>query len=82
MNDGTLVFTMLASTSAEIRVVINEIPMVCEFLEVFPNDINYLPPEQEIEFDIDLVPGTSLISIASYRIYASELSKLKKQLEE
>jgi len=41
-----------------------------------------VPPEREVEFSIDLVPGTKLISMASYRMSASELAKLKKQLED
>jgi len=49
---------------------------------VFPDDITDLPPEREVEFAIDLVPGKSPISIAPYRMSASELGELKKQLEE
>ena len=41
-----------------------------------------LPPEREVEFSIDLVPGTGPISIAPYRMSPVELSELKKQLEE
>ena len=53
-----------------------------DFPEVFLDNIAELPPEREVEFAIDLVPGTSLISIAPYRMSASELGELKKQLEE
>ena len=49
-----------------------------EFPEVFPDDITKLPPEREVEFAIDLVPGTSPISIALYQMSASELGELKK----
>ena len=49
---------------------------------MFPDDIIDLPPEREVEFAIDLMPGTSPISIAPYRMSASELGELKKQLEE
>jgi len=49
---------------------------------VFPDDIIDLPPEREVEFAIDLVPGTSPISIAPYRMSASKLGELKKKLEE
>ena len=57
-------------------------PVVQEFPEVFPDDITELPPKREVEFAIDLVPGTSRISIVPYRMSASELGELKKQLEE
>ena len=53
-----------------------------EFPEVFPDDITELPPEREVESAIDLVPGTSPISIAPYRMSTLELGELKKQLEE
>jgi hypothetical protein len=55
---------------------------VQEFLEVFSDDITKLQSEREVEFAVDLVPGMSPISIAPYRMSASELSELKKQLEE
>lgn len=75
-------FMLLASMKDENKVVIGELPMVCDFSEVFPDDINDLLPEREVEFAIDLVPSSSLVSMAPYRMSASELSELKKQLEE
>ncbi|MCI43765.1 cellular nucleic acid-binding protein, partial [Trifolium medium] len=59
-----------------------ELPVVCEFPDVFPGDVSDVPPEREVEFTIDLIPGTSLISMAPYQMSASELKELKKQLEE
>ena len=53
-----------------------------EFPEVFPEDVSEFPPEREVEFAIDLVLGTSPVSMAPYRMSASELAELKKQLEE
>jgi len=41
-----------------------------------------VPPEREVEFSIDLVPGTKLVFMAPYRMSASELAELKRQLEE
>ncbi|MCI93345.1 cellular nucleic acid-binding protein, partial [Trifolium medium] len=46
------------------------------------DDISDLPPEREVEFAIDVVPGTSPISMAPYRMSTAELEKLKEQLEE
>jgi hypothetical protein len=46
---------------------------VQEFPEVFLDDITDLPPEREVEFAIDLVPGTSHISIVPYRMSSSQL---------
>lgn len=58
--------------------MIIDILVVCEFSEVFLEDISDLPPEHEVEFAIDLVHDTSHVSMAPYRMYASEQSDLKK----
>ena len=54
--------------------------VVCEYSDVFPEDLVGLPPHREIEFSIDLVPGTAPISMAPYRFAPAELAKLKIQL--
>lgn len=82
MKDEAQVFVLLASLSIESHREIDELPVVREFSEVFLNDIPDVPPEREIEFVIDLVPGTILVSMAPYRMSASELAELKKQLED
>ncbi|MCI47664.1 enzymatic polyprotein, partial [Trifolium medium] len=76
------VFMMFASLELEGGVKIEELPVVCEFPDVFLDDVSDLPPEIEVEFTIDLMPGTSPISMAPYRMSVSELRELKKQLEE
>ena len=60
----------------------DEILVVMEFLDVFPDDIVELPPDREVEFTIDLIPGTEPISIPPYRMAPIELRELKAQLEE
>ena len=62
--------------------ILDEIPVVREFPDVFPNDIAGLPPEREVEFTIDLILGTEPISIPPYRMAPAELRELKAQLEE
>ena len=62
--------------------LVDEIPVVREFPDVFPYDISGLPPEREIEFTIDLIPETEPISIPPYRMAPAELRELKAQLEE
>ncbi|KAL0551526.1 hypothetical protein IC582_010615 [Cucumis melo] len=52
------------------------------FLDVFPDDLSGLPPDKEIEFTIELLPGTAPISQAPYRMASSELKELKMQLQE
>jgi len=56
-----------------------DILIVQEFLEVF-QEVPGLPPDQEIEFAIELVPGTTPISKAPYRMAPAKLATLKKQL--
>ncbi|KAA0060066.1 DNA/RNA polymerases superfamily protein [Cucumis melo var. makuwa] len=59
-----------------------DVPVVKEFLDVFPDDLSGLPPDREIEFTIELLPGTAPISQASYRMAPSKLKELKMQLQE
>ncbi|MGG6561057.1 UNVERIFIED_CONTAM: hypothetical protein C3O89_18170, partial [Clostridioides difficile] len=58
------------------------VPVVCEYPDVFPEELPGLPPVREIEFGIELVPGTTPISIAPYRMAPTELKELKVQLQE
>ena len=59
-----------------------KVPVVNEFCDVFPEDLPGLPPDREIEFEIELAPGTEPISIAPYRMAPAELKELKMQMEE
>jgi len=58
------------------------IPVMEEFLDVFPKDLPGLPPDRNLEFTIEVIPGTAPISKAPYRMTPVELAKLKKQLQE
>ena len=58
------------------------IPVVCEYPDVFPDDLPGLPPDRKIEFAIELQPGTAPISRRPYRMPPNELAELKKQLQE
>jgi hypothetical protein len=61
---------------------IQDIPVVCEFLDVFPEDLPGLPPERDADFVIELKPGTTPISRRSYRMPPNELVELKTQLHD
>ncbi|XP_050919115.1 uncharacterized protein LOC127136621 [Lathyrus oleraceus] len=74
-----VLFMVLPSKS---RAVIDELQVVWDFLKVFPYDILDVPLESDVEFSIDLVPGTKPIFMAPYRMFASELAELKKQLKD
>ncbi|KAH0728122.1 hypothetical protein KY284_003987 [Solanum tuberosum] len=62
--------------------LIESVPIVNEFLDVFPNDLPGVPPEREIDFGIDLLPDTQPISIPPYRMAPAELKELKEQLRD
>ena len=62
--------------------LVDEIPVVIEFPDVFPDDIAGLPPDRKVEFTIDLILGTEPISIPLYMMAPAELRELKAQLEE
>ena len=57
-------------------------PIVNEFLDVFPEDLPGVPPLREIDFGIDLEPDTRPISIPPYRMAPAELKELKLQLKD
>jgi hypothetical protein len=59
-----------------------DIRVVREYLDVFPDDLLGMPPERVIEFIIDLLPGTAPIAKRPYRMSVGELEELKKQLKE
>ena len=59
-----------------------EDPVVDEFPYVFPDDLPGMPPDHDIEFIIELLPGTAPIAKRPYRMGVNELEELKKQIKE
>ena len=70
----------LIDEGSEVSIILP--PVVCEFSDVFPEDLKELPPHREIEFSIDLIPGTAPISIPPYRFAPAELQELKIQIQD
>ena len=62
--------------------LIESVLVVREFLDVFPADLPGMPPDRDIDFCIDLEPGTRPISIPPYRMAPAELRELKAKLQE
>ena len=78
---GNLAFLVQAiSVKSELR--LEDVPVVSEFPEVFPKDLPGLPPDRQIEFRIDLIPGSAPIAKAPYRLAPTEMAELRKQLQE
>ncbi|XP_050896066.1 uncharacterized protein LOC127102777 [Lathyrus oleraceus] len=82
VRDGAEVFMLLASLKLSENGTMGEFPVVRDFPEVFPDEVSDFPPEREVEFMIDLIPGTSLILMAPYRMSPSKMKELKCQLED
>ncbi|GKA73918.1 putative reverse transcriptase domain-containing protein [Tanacetum coccineum] len=61
---------------------LEEVPIVQDFPEVFPEDLPGIPPTRQVEFQIDLIPGAVLVARAPYRLASSEMKELSDQLKE
>ncbi|KAJ0555531.1 putative nucleotidyltransferase, Ribonuclease H [Helianthus annuus] len=61
---------------------LEDIPIVKEYPEVFPEDLPGLPPQRQVEFHIDLVPGAAPVAKAPYRLAPSGMQELSTQLQE
>nr|GEZ72929.1 putative reverse transcriptase domain-containing protein [Tanacetum cinerariifolium] len=61
---------------------LEDVPIVRDFSEVFPEDLPGLPPTRQVEFQIDLIPGVALVARAPYRLAPSEMKELSDQLQE
>ncbi|KAJ0633366.1 putative nucleotidyltransferase, Ribonuclease H [Helianthus annuus] len=61
---------------------IQDIPIVRDYPEVFPDELPGLPPVRQVEFHIDLVPNANPVAKAPYRLAPSEMQELSKQLQE
>nr|GEZ62045.1 putative reverse transcriptase domain-containing protein [Tanacetum cinerariifolium] len=61
---------------------IEDVPVIQDFPEVFPDDLPGLPPPRQVEFRINLAPGAAPVAYAPYRLAPSEMKELAKQLQE
>jgi hypothetical protein len=61
---------------------LEEIPVVCEYSDVFPDELLGMPPNRDVKFVIELQLGTASISKRPYRMPPKELAELKNQLQE
>ncbi|GJZ31900.1 putative reverse transcriptase domain-containing protein [Tanacetum coccineum] len=61
---------------------LDNVPIVRDFPEVFPEDLSGLPPTRQVEFQIDLIPGVAPVARAPYRLAPSKMKELSEQLKE
>ncbi|GJW80962.1 putative reverse transcriptase domain-containing protein [Tanacetum coccineum] len=60
----------------------DDIFVVQDFVDVFPKDLSGLPPQRQVEFCIDLIPGVTPVAKSLYRLASSEMQELSGQLQE
>ncbi|XP_024962953.1 uncharacterized protein LOC112503115 [Cynara cardunculus var. scolymus] len=58
-----------------------DVPVICEFHDVFPDDLPGLPPDRQVEFRIDLVLGAAPIAWTPYRLAPTEMKEMMSQLQ-
>ncbi|GJU21229.1 putative reverse transcriptase domain-containing protein [Tanacetum coccineum] len=61
---------------------LKDVPIVRDFLDVFPEDLSGLPPTRQVEFQINLIPGAAPVARAPYRLAPYEMKELLEQLKE
>ncbi|KAK8944847.1 hypothetical protein KSP39_PZI007981 [Platanthera zijinensis] len=75
-----LFFTLVEASKP--KPTLGSIPVVSEYPDVFPDNLPGSPPQREIDFTIELVPGAKPVSFSLYRLAPKEMTKLKVQLQE
>ncbi|GJZ01633.1 putative reverse transcriptase domain-containing protein, partial [Tanacetum coccineum] len=80
INGETLIIRVMEKKSNEKK--LEDISVVKEFLDVFPEDLPGLPPVRQVEFQIDLIPGAAPVARTPYRLAPSEMQELSNQLQE
>ncbi|KAL0416289.1 UNVERIFIED_CONTAM: hypothetical protein Slati_3460800 [Sesamum latifolium] len=78
MLEGCEAYLAHVKDTKKVNPMLEEIPVVRDFPEVFPDDLLGLPPHREVDFAIETLPGVAPISIAPYRMAPVELQELKK----
>nr|GFA09340.1 hypothetical protein [Tanacetum cinerariifolium] len=83
-NDGreSRLTVILCSKAQEYMAKLNNVPVVWDYPEVFPEDLPGLPPARPVEFQINLIPGAAPVARVPYRLAPSEMKKLSEKLQE
>ncbi|MFS7980354.1 putative nucleotidyltransferase, Ribonuclease H [Helianthus anomalus] len=76
------VIYMAQVTIDEPKPKIEDIPVISEYPDVFPEELPGLPPQSQVEFRIDIIPGAAPIARAPYRLAPIEMKELRTQLDE
>ncbi|KAJ9557658.1 hypothetical protein OSB04_012272 [Centaurea solstitialis] len=79
---GCVWFIAYVIDSGKDKLEVKDVEVVQDYPEVFPEDLDSLPPDREIDFWIYLVPGATPIAKAPYRLSPSDLKEMSVQLQE
>ncbi|KAD3069391.1 hypothetical protein E3N88_37271 [Mikania micrantha] len=82
MNHGGQSFLAYVIDNEKVVQKLEDVPIVREFPDVFPDDLPGIPSDRDVEFRIDLIPGAKPIAKAPYRLAPSELQELMTQLQD
>ena len=77
LRQGCIGYLCYATKVKEEEIKIEDIPIICEFPDVFPKELPGVPPQRKIDFQIELITGVQPTSKALYRMAPTELKKLK-----
>jgi hypothetical protein len=72
---------IMASLYPMVELELEDIHVILEYSDVFPDELPLMPPESSIEFKIELQPGTTLVAKALYKMSPMEMKELKIQLQ-
>nr|GFA52742.1 hypothetical protein [Tanacetum cinerariifolium] len=78
---GSQLFLAQVTETEPVKKQLQDVLVICNFLEVFPDDLPGLPPPRQVEFKIELIPGATPVARAPYRLAPSELKELSDQLK-
>ncbi|GJY68057.1 putative reverse transcriptase domain-containing protein [Tanacetum coccineum] len=79
---GCHLFLAHVTKKEKSKKLLEDVPVICDFPEVFPDDLPELPPPRQVEFKIDLVSSVAPVNRAPYRLALLEMKELSEQLKE
>nr|GEW28209.1 putative reverse transcriptase domain-containing protein [Tanacetum cinerariifolium] len=79
---GSQLFIAQVTEKEPVKKQLQDMPVICNFPEVFPDDLPGLPPPRQVEFKIKLIPSDAPVARAPYRLAPSKLKELSDQLKE
>lgn len=82
MTKGCKGYLVVMKVTSMRETQIQDVSIVRDFADIFSEELSKFPPQREVEFYIDLVPGVEPISKAPYRMALMKLNELKEQLQE